>query len=263
MPKIEERVAAIETAAKHLKLTIGILVPTLLLWGAYITKNVISIKQALADQGTRLVAQLNSAKSPEELRATLSTVTAQVQTSQVDHKTPDPKKTMALSTAVARVIHNDPQIPEAWEAASALISFRFSNHEPIKSVPCGSSPENIMIPPLDPQHSLFEQGIRYHDCTVTLDDALEIIDSKDYKLMSKPIQPLWRFGIVFQNVHVIYRGGKVLPANVFVFSNCTFEFQMNIPPSAPSGRSLTSTLLATTDTSKVTVVLPSQDATPS
>jgi hypothetical protein len=98
MAKIDERVAVIESNLGIVKWIIGIFVPLVVLWAAYITTSVIALKQAVSDGGNiKLVAQLKAPASPQQLRATLSTVTGQLQTIQVSHAKPNPQKISGLS----------------------------------------------------------------------------------------------------------------------------------------------------------------------
>ena len=73
-------------------------------------------------------------------------------------------------------------------------------------------------------------GEAYEDCTVILDGASisEIFRSGQSSVGTPSGAPSI---LKFTHVHVIYRGGTIPPANLLLFFNCTFEFQLNAQPS--------------------------------
>jgi hypothetical protein len=104
-------------------------------WCWSLASKVTAIQQQLADGGnTKIVAELKSPESTEQLQANLATVAAEVQTARVKGAQPN-QKTAALSQAVSQVIRREPTIPEVWQAASQLVSFRTVNLVSQKSRP--------------------------------------------------------------------------------------------------------------------------------
>jgi hypothetical protein len=210
-----------------------------------------AIKQSINDHGLgQIVTELKAPKSRQQLQANLSTVIAQVQTARANGKQPDPKKVTAISEAVSQVTQKDPEVPEAWQAASALVSFRNAIHEPSNSIPC-EKPYSVKIVMLgqhfDPTGPASDV-LQYRDCVMDIGD-LTWFEKND------PTPHGAQAAISLTNVHVIYRGGPLLPVRYIVFSGCTFEFQINAPPPQP-GRALTQTLLAASDINNVTFNLP-------
>ncbi|MGO8717836.1 MAG: hypothetical protein ACLQMO_01300 [Acidobacteriaceae bacterium] len=127
MAPVPERLATIETTLHHIKRILWISLLPILGWGGYITVNVITLRQAVADSGTKLVAELKAPKSTQQLQANLIAVTAQIQTARVEGKKPNPQKIKALSGAVATAVQENPELDEGWRAAALLASYRTSD----------------------------------------------------------------------------------------------------------------------------------------
>jgi hypothetical protein len=232
MAKTEERVASLETSLCLIKRTLSVLVPTLLLWGWYITTNVIAMKQSMTDGGnTKLVAELKSPKSPDQLQANLATVDAQIQTARANGTKPNIKKVDALSGALSQVVKNDPDLPEAWQAAVQLVNYKYQPQvtiaRPLPSCLSLSGPGTISfmgpISPGDPVRLTFV----LHNCTLNLDDenfwltqmGKGIHDAMDTHPASYSII------LIVHNSNITYSGGKFLPVNQIQFQNCSFELK--------------------------------------
>jgi hypothetical protein len=252
-----ERIAVLETTASIAKWVLGIFIPLVITWGTFITINVVAMKQSLADGGnTKLVSELKSPASPQQLQANLSTVVAQIQTARVNGKKPDTKKVTELSNVVSKVVENNPQTPEAWQAAAALITYRTEQPQQQNPKECGSETPQIELS----NEVQYSEGLGYSNCTIVLDDAPDIVNSRlwivEHQSMRNDPRSSQHFALVLNNVHVIYRGGSILPADIFIFTNCTFDFQMSVPPPAPA-QSLSKLLLAANVQQRVTFVNPS------
>jgi hypothetical protein len=277
MAKIDERVAVIESNLGIVKWIIGIFVPLVVLWAAYITTSVIALKQAVSDGGNiKLVAQLKAPASPQQLRATLSTVTGQLQTIQVSHAKPNPQKISGLSEAISTVIDREPNLPEAWMAASAIV-----NLKPVKFDPAQLPPEITKV--VDPQIlenavinqvpirnqetpclSLHSDPINPHTtgnglfyffygCTLDLGD-IEGFNSL-IKNMRRAV-PDVQIEFYLVRVNVIYRGGDLIPLSRLGLYGCTLDFNiLSEPPSR--GRALVQALLADPLTAHQKISLPS------
>jgi hypothetical protein len=201
----------------------------------------------------QIVSDLKNPKSPDQLRASLSVVTAQVQTARAEGKQPNKLKIAPLNQAVAQVIRTNPRVPEAWQAAAALISYSALGVVPSNvSEPCGMGKSVTMISTPDSRGRI-NYGLHFLNCTVVLDDASDITDSGGFKHLQTLNTPhQGDFILKFENAHVVYRGGMILPVDKAIFVNCTFEFQMYaLPP--PRGRALTGLLLAAQDPTNITV----------
>lgn len=214
-----------------------------------------AIKQSIADHGLgQIVSDLNAPKSPAQLQASLSTVVAQVQTARADGKAPNKEKVAALSSALSDVVQKNPTLPEAWKAASELISYRTSEAIASSSAQC-DGPESIgSIDPndhFDPNNITIPVAV-YRNCTMDIGDIAGYQNGK----LSNAVRSIGKkdvyFTLALDHVHVIYRGGPVIPVALFVFSNCSFDFQLNGPP-PPQGERITKTLLASENPENVRV----------
>ena len=249
-----ERIASLETSASIAKWVLGIFIPLVIGWGAFITINVIAMKQSLADGGnTKLVTELKAPKSPEQLQANLSTVTAQIQTARVDGKRPDSKKVAALSGALAQVVSSYPTLSEGWHTAGELISYRAVPSEPENPAECRGAGNAVSSGFWDAR---IHVTYLLHDCTLSLDQSA---NDSDRLFIPSGLYGTSRVGnaLLLKNVHVVYHGGPIsFPGDTLIFWNCTFEFQISSPPPAPAN-SLTETLLAASDINQVTFKSPS------
>jgi hypothetical protein len=254
-----ERIATLESTIKIISRIVYVSIPLLLAWGAYITQNVVAMKQALADGGnTKLVADLQSPNSPQQLQANLNMVVAQIKSDRANNKQPNPDKVKALSRAVAQVTKKDPNLAETWQAASQLINFRI----PAASIP--SSPCFHERRPLDQLPSnaptngtAYEITLDVKDCTFDLDDTERVVkqdeDAINERMKNAGSSIAFRITFQFQRVHIIYKGGG-LPSivNMYVFRDCTFDWQLPSVPATP-GQKITQQLLEAENPSNVTV----------
>lgn len=267
---IQERVATLEERVKALDSSHGlrngiifVVIAAFLGWMGYITVSVVAMKQQLADGGNKqLVSELKSPKSPEQLRANLATVVAQVQTARANHAKPNTAKLEALSGAVSQVLKKDDSLPEGWQAAGQLISYRTQVSTSPNLGYCVSRPwtQTFQTGSDDEDASKLPQGafrvseIKFHDCTLVLDDvsSFENSDADRWAMRATPRKKV--VVLELYNVHVVYRGGAVVPVDSVLFSDCTFEFQTLSPPPA-TGQQLTKSLLAAADLRSVSVEL--------
>lgn len=211
----------------------------------------IGIKVAVIESGgnTKLVTQLEAPKSSQQLQAALATVTAQVQTARADGKAPDEKKVKTLASAVAQVVQHKPDLPEAWQTAAALVSYRAVASKPIEPKECTTQLKILQAAITRDSQKITYYGEAYEDCTVILDGASisEVFRNVPNSMHIPPGAPSI---LKFTHVHVIYRGGTIPPANLLIFLSCTFEFQLNTQPQ-PSGQELTQTLLTANNINEV------------
>ncbi len=256
-----ERIASLETTASHAKWVLGIFIPLVIIWGAFITMNVIAMKQRIEDGGnTRLVTELKSPKSPEQLKANLTTITAQIQTARANGVKPDEKKIQSLAGALTEVVKKDPQSPEAWMAAAELVSFR------------SPSLENQQSNCFD-QHAVAGLGaymadqktgkivgygpdvLKYSDCTFLLSD----IDGFNNSISGKALREHGNgekstLTFILENAHLVYRGGSVIYFTQLECIACTYDFNsLEIP--APAVQKLTRDLLIASDYADIKIKL--------
>jgi hypothetical protein len=211
-----------------------------------------AVKQKLKDGGTGdIVSELRQPKSPDQLRASLSTVVAQVQTAKAEGKKPDEKKIAALSGAVAEVIKRDSTTPEAWQAAGELISYRselpaqaaqiaeFSSHQPctgqtdMDAINRLAFPKGITAGGLPVERMGDTVGLLDHDCTIQLDGK----SFSHWKCLRCLVK---------------YSGGPI-SMHRSTFEDCIFVFNFNAAqPPAPDGRRMGLELLAS-DLKKVEI----------
>lgn len=260
--KMEERVIALDERVTLIGRVLIVLVPLLVLWGAYITVNVISMKQALTDQNTKLVTELKEPKSPEQLQAGLSTVIAQVQRARVEGKPPNPQKVEALSKAVSEVVQSDPNLPEAWSAAAELISYRTGATHPAAAhlPPCDLSsakPESRPGALPNNQPGLIF-GFFFSKCSLKLEDVPPLLFTpselpKDWPIQIHQVLGVYiSFPVRLTDGEVIYDGGPIPHGDGFVFTNCVFNIHVNGVPNT-YGKSMLTAALKSYDLGPVTV----------
>lgn len=243
-----ERIASLETHRYWYWVALTVLAS----WLAYISilalaikGDMQAIKQKIRDGGLGdIVAELQAPKSPEQLQASLATVTAQIKTARANGTRPDHKKVQALSGALSRVVQNAPQMPEAWQAAAEVISYRSQGNVPdVQSLLQANLPlchglNDILVrdknwKPIDPKTLPIKYMVQ-SECRVHIDGM-----------------SIKNWGC---NLCVIeYSGGPVEMANVR-FINCVFIFDLPLGATPSSGgKHFGETLLEASDLEKVEI----------
>jgi len=240
--KHEERVISLTTRVNVITGILAVLVPGLLAWGWFITTNVVAIKQQLADGGnTKLVTELKSPKSQDQLQASLSTVIAQVQTERVNGKAPDQKKSVALAEALTQAAKRNPEIPDSWRAVATLASFRTSYIlENAASMPdCNVQQTAKLIEPKDiPEVAGAKafNGYIFRNCVLHLNHLPPL--QRTY--LTKPYEnhPVGSsFTLIAEaviiNCKIVLNDSGIAESNIFFFivQNCRFEYQIETTPS--------------------------------
>lgn len=243
-----ERIASLETHEKFHWMALVAVATIGCAWLSWASVTLFSIKadlqalkQDIADHGFgQIVADLKKPKSADQLRANLTTITAQIQTDRVEGKQPDKNKVDTLSKALAQVIQRDPQLPEAWQAAGELISYRSSSgSSEVALPPCQPEGDYVQIQPMlftqaPPDRNLgIFVGFYFQNCTLVLDGPSPILQPSTMQVILRQKDSV---GLVLTNVHVVYHGGDILPVRAIAFTNCTFDFQLysKPPSSAPN-----------------------------
>jgi len=253
-----ERTASLETTASIAKWVLGIFIPLVFGWGAFITINVIAMKQQLADGGnTKLVTELKAPKSPQQLQANLTTVVAQIQTDRVNGTRPNLTKVAALSGALSQVVKDNPQMPEAWQAATLLVSYRSPqpiasqkdcfNHS-VQTIAAGQISNNTTGAVYT-----YSGTLVYTDCTFVLSDVNAFKNSADVKdLIANSVGAAFPVNIQLIHAHLVYRGGEVIPFLTLQCTACTYDFEYPATPPSPVQK-LTRALLLASDYSDIKV----------
>jgi hypothetical protein len=251
-----ERIASLETTASIAKWVLGVFIPLVIGWGAFITMNVIAMKQAMADGGnTKLVTELKVPKSPEQLRANLSTVIAQIETARVNDKKPDQKKIEALSGAVSEVVQKNPQLPEAWQAVATLASYRSADVLQISATlpGCDVSQKPHLILPSEVAELPFDaekiSGYIFRNCTLHLDHLPQGQITRGILNSQAGIHPpgtlvvQGEVAFVINSVIVLNDSG-ISETNIISFSavNCRFDYQVQRVPSPETQKLLIASL---------------------
>jgi hypothetical protein len=213
------------------------------------------LRQGVNDGSKQIVSDLRPTSSPSIVKAAFSTVIAQVQTARAHNKAPEDSKVSPVSIAVADAVRKNPDLSEGWQASSELISFRTSGGNEPGEVKCDKPDQfeafNTGVEPFDPATSQAIPLITYRNCALDIGD-LEAFEHGTVGDMKRAIHKNVYFSFVLDHVHVIYRGGPVIPANAIVFSNCTFDFRVNSTP-PPKGANLMEALLEARNPKEVKV----------
>jgi hypothetical protein len=214
-----------------------------------------ALKQKLSDSGLGSIVAL----SGPGLQKNLNLVAAQVQIARSAGKkatTPNSgKAAKALSTSIATVANQHPDVPQVWNAAAQLISYRSDLQTDFRQ----DSQSSCLTPHVSGGDVSASAGpdkngsealtIELKDCTLVLDDVDAFSRSQveygyEHVLMSRI--PLVRI-LDLDHVTVVYKGGPIIPVSQIVFHQCSLDFQippgnLSVPP-APA-RQLMQNLLA-------------------
>jgi hypothetical protein len=216
-----------------------------------------AIKQAEKINGTEIVNRLEKPSSIDQLKHDLEVTSAKLELQKltVNPKTKvEPSSFKGLDAALLQVTKSPPDLPQAWNAAAQLISYKSAT----------LTPTPTSLPPCDVGHMKVEQrvshfpnggiqvlfGYFFANCTLTLED-----------LPPQPQPPKDRFTVAFPIVHlddgvVVYRGGPLTEGNdSFIFNNCRFDIGASAVPPRPV-QDLLEAALKQGDLQKVEVNLP-------
>jgi hypothetical protein len=197
---------------------------------------------------------------------TISTQSNQVQ---AEGKVPDQstvRDIRAASRTVSAAIHEYPQYPEVWRAASSLVNLRTldpgSSNIPSdvagKVGPPIPNQGNCFTMPLPPSvlgqmgpeqtNSIWAASIFWwHDCTLFMDDTDGFNRSNVMGYIREKVGSAANVRVYLDltlvRVNVVYHGGHIIPARKMVFYSCGFGFDV---PDAPEkrGRELLEAILS-------------------
>lgn len=265
--ELSNSVAEIRGTLKTVSVLVGVLggfaslvLISALGWCWHLSGKVTAMEQQLADGGnTKLVAQLNKPASPQQLIAGLSTVVAQVQTAQANGTKPDPKKVDALSAALSNVVTEQPNLPEAWQAAAQLIAYR-SSYVSLRnaSPPCASATNRATVVIRGgPATADMWGDVSFSNCTLDLDQSdLWTSNNSSAHVVGSDGGIVSNWHLVLSNVIVHYTGTPLTHVSRITFDHCAFDFHLQTAP-APNGQHLTERLLAADDIKIISVDIPS------
>lgn len=132
---------------------------------------------------------------------------------------------MTISSELGEIARDYPEMPEVWTISGKAINKNLGAAAAAHSPDCGSDAATASqtgTPKLS-QNGVFA---KYRDCTLTLGDQPGI-ESSDHA--SAPVRSTTGL-LQLQNVHVIYRGGRLPPMETFACVHCTFDVELKGPP---------------------------------
>jgi hypothetical protein len=273
MPVSDKQHHGLESRTLRIEVTLGIVGVPLLAWVGWVSLTLFSlkgdtqaIKQKLADGGIgSIVSTLQNPNSPQQLvRAKLGLVSSQVQVARIEGKKPEVEKLAQLSSAVRAAAIRNPEIPEVWQAASELVSYRSqSQAEPLpKDLPnCLNTivpganwdeirgPNGIVKVPgfsETPSTIPWMSHVTLGHCELNLDDDGHFDETPVGQFFSevrKRHPNVALLSLILDDARIVYSGGKLLPVTELQFTNCVFDFRSPylIPPK--KGQALTDQLL--------------------
>jgi len=217
-----------------------------------------ALRQSLKDHGLGDVVAGIQSSDPSVARANLTLLSGEIQIAQVNQKRSDPNRLVTLSNAVAKASLVHPALPETWQVAAQLVTFRSASSSTTSTSydnNCYDAPFTVVNQPdvqhLRPGHTM-DDNIVWAKCTIVIDDLDAFNHSQFGQIVLKDIETMKSLGrleqylgahVAFDHVRVIYRGGKPIPAASFTFRNCTFIFEPSSQLPPLRGKELTRQLL--------------------
>jgi hypothetical protein len=237
-------------------------------WSAWLTvtlhrtvRDLQAVKQRAADGGLGgIVAQLQEPKSSEQLAAILAIIASEVRYDRAGDRPPKLANLIKLSSAVKQVAMKSPEIPEVWQAAFQLVSYRSESTRPLAPIHLPNCADDLTLlqqlstAPPRAQESKFT--VNLSSCALNLDDDGSFAQTALGKFFeeTRKRSPGDESTIHIFSGTITYSGGKVLPADRIDFENCLFDFKTPQTPPPSSGKSLADQLL-TADLHKGSVYL--------
>jgi hypothetical protein len=268
---LEEGMSVLEKGRNGLKprmlrveVILGIVGLPMLAWLAWLSIMLFSvkgdpqaIKQKIKDGGLGdIVSKLENPSSRQELAANLALVSSQVRLDRAEEKEPDREKMSTLRSAVVKAAAQNPDVPEVWQAASQIVSFRTANLQVHRSLPlCDTAhalPEERWRAVADGRW-VAEVGYFYSHCTLDLatlppqdkkgtyhfgiiDDGRSGTDRSEHisVLHIEPAEQYAQLPVYVDNGLVVSLNGEIPFGNsTFVFTNCKFELSVQSVPDRP------------------------------
>lgn len=257
-------VVALKTAAKITQWVVGLggtaAISAALLWGCSIDRKMTTLT---THGDLKLLSSISDpASTPESVRANLSFVKAQIQSEAAAGKKASPEKLAKVAATLSTVVQKQPDIPEAWQAASALISAAPVVYDP-SAIPtdlleragppvpnlgdCTERPFNFerneATADLEKQRPNVVEALVLHDCTINLGDP-DAFDASSLmmKLKERYAGKNLMIMLALVRVKVIYHGGALIPAKVLGAYGCSYDFSVQMAPPPPGRRLFASVL---------------------
>jgi len=175
------------------------------------------IEQAQASAPAQMAASLlqRKAVSKEETAGILAAVATVLRTAKIDRTKPDPALIKTVSSEIASAQDKYADLPETWQATSALINYKSRAFPP-------PSNRYATARGVECVATLGGEGWVFSNCEVVLDDLMQ--RTRDNTINGKPAP------YIFVNSIVHYNGGP-LPSIRMLFQDSVFEF--HIPKRPP------------------------------
>jgi len=263
-----ERIASLETHRIWHWAALG----TVAAWLAWASLSLISvssdvraIKQKLADGGIGpIVSAIQNPSSPQQLAANLSLLSSEIRVQRSEGRAPDQKKLDSIAPAIRFAATRNPQVPEVWQAAFQLVSFRsevLKNTFPSSLPNCATDAGALNQIENTPETATGSGGHYWatlHDCVLNLDDDGKFGESPLASFFAEANRRRPGNGnrISMRHGIITYSGGEMIPISQLVFTDSIFNFSTpkQVPPGP--GRSLASQML-TANVGEGTIDLPS------
>ena len=246
-------VATLNGSFKTIKWIFGILAPIVIGWlgaGTYFLYtqggDIRAMKQKFSDSG---IGPIVSKATGSGLQKNLTIVAAQVQVARSAGKKAvsinSKRDATSLSNSVADIAAEDPDTPQVWDAAAQLISYRSelqNGFQQNSEANCFLTPGPLTATPftvaVSTENGYLLETMTLEHCALLLDDVdayerSQIAYGNQHAIKLNNTVP--RLKLILNHVHVIYRGGPIIPVFQIVFNQCNFTFQFppgiqTIPP---------------------------------
>ncbi len=260
MASYPERIISLEANKKWHWIALVVTAVTLValgIWSAWLTVNLHrtardlqAVKQKISDGGLgSIVAQLGEPKSSEQLAAILAIIASEVRYDRAGDRPPKLANLTKLSSAVKQVAIKSPEIPEVWQAAFQLVSYRSESTLPLARIHLPNCADDLtslqllsMSPPKAPDSKF---TVSLSSCALNLDDDGSFAQTALGKFFeeARKRNPGNENTIHLFAGTITYSGGKLLPVDRIDFENCLFDFKppQMLPPD--SGKLIADQLL--------------------
>jgi hypothetical protein len=275
--EVENRFARTEKLA-------GAVLLVLLSWMAAGTTFLVSmhgdiqaIKQNAKDHGGEIVENIANPKGDAQLAANLALAGAQIQVARSENRPSDPRKLQQLQSVIAKAAETHPNVPEAWQAAAQLVSYRYQAMDVPLATQLPDCLDTVVpgrnidrVTQLDgsvvaepgfttSQAPKWMAHVILANCSLNLDDDGTFSRTsvgKFFEEVKKHHPNADFFSIVLSHVRITYSGGKMLPVSEIRYQDCVFEVKQSSGMPSIRSRALTNQLL-TANLLDGTILLPS------
>lgn len=247
----------------------------LLCWIAWLSVTLFSIKgdmqaikQKIKDGGLGdIVSKLENSPSQADLVHNLAIISAEVSVNRLKGDKDDPEKVAKLSSAVRKVAIANPTLPEVWQTAFQLVSYRSQ----VLQFPVRNELPNCLDSPTPlaqfrntirdfgdkaqaPKRG--DIGLSGSDCILDLDSNDSYENSPGWQYFKEVNERFPGSGVFInlQRAVITYSGGRMIPLDRLSCTACIFDFKVPAVVPPKGGQELTDQLL-TADLTQVNVNL--------